>query len=88
MSDPGFYQITAFALGPGEYQILCAPFKSDDSISSSPRGLLKLSPNGLQTQILWGFIFPVQEAHAGEANMGLRTLTPVGKPLQYNYSPV
>ena len=38
--------------------------------------------------MLWGLIFSVQDPQAGKPDMGLRTLTPVGKPLPYNYSPV
>ena len=30
----------------------------------------------------------MQGPWTGEPEVGLRTLTPVGKPLQYNYSPV
>lgn len=50
--------------------------------------LLQLSPSGLQSQILWGLIFLVPDPWAGEPDVGLRTLTPVGEPLQCNYSPV
>ena len=75
-SGPGAYQNSAFALGPGAFEILCSPFKSEVSISSSRLGLLKLSPAGLQSQMLWGLIFPVQDPQAGEPDMGLRTLTP------------
>ena len=39
-SGPSSYQITAFALGPGVCVILCAPFKSEVSISPSPLELL------------------------------------------------
>lgn len=38
--------------------------------------------------MLWGLIFLVQDPWAGEPDVGLRTLTPVGEPLQYNYCPV
>ena len=51
-SDTGSFQITASALGPRECEILCAPFKSGVSISHSPLGLQKVSPAGLQSQIL------------------------------------
>ena len=47
-------------------------------------GLLQVNPGGLQSQMLWELIFPVPESWAGEPDMGLRTLTPVGEPLQYN----
>ena len=48
-SGPGFYQITAFILGPSVYEILYAPLKSEVSISPSFVRLLKLSPTGLQS---------------------------------------
>ena len=38
--------------------------------------------------MLWGRVFQVLEPQAGEPNVGLGTLTPVGESLQYNYSPV
>ena len=85
---PSSYQITSSVLRPSAGEALCAPFKSVISISPSPLGLLHLSPAALQNQVLWGPIFPVLDPWAGEPNVGLRTLTPVGKPLQYNYSPV
>ena len=47
-SDPGSFQIIAFALGPCES--LCAPFKSGVSLSHIPLTLLKVSPAGLQSQ--------------------------------------
>ena len=58
-SGPGFYQITAFTLGPRTCEILCAPFHGEVSISPSPVGLPKLCPAGLQSQILWGLVFLV-----------------------------
>ena len=71
-----------------ECKISCAPFKSEVSISSSPLkvspppALLKVSPAGLQSQMLWGLIFPVQDPWAGKCNTGLRPLTPLEEPLQ------
>ena len=86
-SGPGSYQITAFALGPRVHEILCAPFKSEVSYFPSPVGLLQLSPAGFQSQMLWGLILLVLDLQTGEPDVGLRTLTAVGEPLQYNYSP-
>ena len=68
-------------------EVLCVSFKSEVPISPSPVRFLQLSPVGLQSQMFWG-LFLMQEPHAGEPDMGLRTLTPVGEPLQYNYSPI
>ena len=83
-SDPGSYQITAFALGPSACWILCVPFKSEVSISPSPVELLQLNSAVLQSQMLWGLILLVPEPWPGELNVGLRTITSVGAPLQYN----
>ena len=79
------YEVAAFALGPSAHQILRAPCKSDVPVSPSPVEMLQLS---LQSQMLWELLFPKTDPQAGEPDMGLRTLTPVGEPLQYNYSPV
>ena len=64
------------------------PFKSEVSISPSPVGLLKLSPTGLQGQMPWGLVFLVPDPQAGEPDIALITVTLVGEPLQYNYSPI
>ena len=73
-SGPGFYQMIAFVLSPGVCDTLCMPCKKEISISLSPVGLLKLSPAGLPSQMLWQLIFPVQGCQAAEATMELRTL--------------
>ena len=38
--------------------------------------------------MLWGFLLLMPDHQAEGPNAGLRTLTLVGEPLQYNYSPV
>ena len=81
-TNPSSCQFTASSLGPAVYEILCALFKSEVSIFSSPLGFLKVSPADLQSQMLWGFIFPVLVPQAEEPNVGLRPLTPLGEPLQ------
>lgn len=75
-SGPGSYQITTSPLGLGTYEILCVPFMNEVSISPGSSRLPKLSPAGLQSQILWGFIFLVQDLQAGEPNVEFRTLIP------------
>ena len=87
-SDPVSYQITAFGLSLSACKILCVSFKSGVCISHNPLGLPKLSPAGVQSQVVWGLVFLVQDLRDGEPSVGLRTLTPVGEPLQCNYSPV
>lgn len=82
------YKTTAFCMGPSAHKILCVPLKSEVFISLSPVGLLQLSSIDLQRQMLWELIFPVPDPWAGDPNMGLRTLSPMGQPLQYTYYPV
>ena len=36
-------------------------------------------PAGLQSQMLWGLLLPMPDPQAVKADMGLRTLTPVGE---------
>ena len=36
----------------------------------------------------WGLVLPLPEPQAGEPEVGLRTLTPVGEPLRYISFPV
>ena len=74
-------KVAAFALVPGVCEILCAPYKSEISVFPNPMELLQPNPTGLQSQMLWGLLFPVSDPHTGGPDMGLRTLTPVGNPL-------
>ena len=59
-SDPGSFQITASALGPGAGETLCVPCKSGVSVFHSLLALPKVSPAGLQSQTFWGLIYLVQ----------------------------
>ena len=61
---------------------LCRPLLLLPSIFPS------ISPAGLQSQILWGLIFPGQGPWVGEPEVKLRPLTLVGEPLQCKHSPV
>ena len=70
--------MTASALGPRACEILCEPFKSGVSISHSSLGLPKVSPIGLQSQIVWGLDFLVQGLRAREPNVGFRPFSPWG----------
>ena len=81
-SDQRFFQITDSALGSRACEILCVPFRSGVSVSSSPLGLPKVSLTDLQIQMFWGLVFPGQYSQAGEPDMGFRPLTPWGEPLQ------
>ena len=54
-------------------RFLCVSFKSEVPLAPSPMGLPKLKPADLQSQILWGYAFPVQGPQAGEPDLGLRT---------------
>jgi len=50
--------------------------------------LLRISPSGPQCQMLQGLLLPMPNPQVWEPDMGLRTLTPVHKSLQYSYFPV
>ena len=67
-----------FPLGPGAHETLCAPSKSGVSVSPSPLELLRSSPAGLQSQMLWGFLLLMPDHWS--LTWGLRTLTPMGEP--------
>lgn len=67
--DPVSFQITAFALDPVAGGILYALFKIGVSVSHSLLALLKVSPDGLQSQTFWGPVFPVQAPHTRETNV-------------------
>ena len=85
-SDPGFFQITASALGPRACDILCTPFRSGVSISHRPLVLLKVSPACLRRIVFQELIFLVQD-HWG-SNVGPGTLAFWGKPLPCCYPPI
>lgn len=71
--------------GPGKHEIFCVLFKNEVSVSPSPVGLLQLSPTDHQSQVLWGHLFLMMDpCQSGKPDIGLRTLTPVGEPLQFN----
>ena len=53
-SGPGSYEISTFAFGFGVHEILCAPFKSEICFLQS----------SLQSQMLWGPLFPVLDLQA------------------------
>ena len=82
-SDPGSFQTTASALGPGVCEILWVPFKSGVAISHSSLTLWKVSPAGFQSQTFWGLIFLVQDPWAGDLSVGLRPLAPWEEALQF-----
>ena len=73
-SGPGSYEVTAFALGPGAHETLCAPSQSGVSVSPSPVELLHSSAAGLQSQMLWGLLLLMPNPQAEEPEEGLRTL--------------
>lgn len=54
----------------GCHQCLCLQSELV-SIYPSPLGLLKVSPNSLQNQMLWGLIFLVQDPGLGSPTWGL-----------------
>ena len=63
--DPGYYPVTAFALGPYAPEILCALCKSEVSVSPNPVELLQSSSTGFQSQMFWGLFLLMPDPHAG-----------------------
>ena len=60
---------------------LCASARVG-SVSLSPVELLYSSPAVLQNQMLWRLLLPIPDPQTGESDVELRTLTPLGDPLQ------
>ena len=82
-SGPGSYEVIDFSL-PSAHKTLYVPSKS--VVCLSPVKCLWSWPTGIQRQMFfWGFLLPVPDAQTGESDVELRTVTPVGEPLWYNY---
>ena len=75
-------------MGPDVHTTLCVPSKSGVSVSPSPVEVLQLNPASLQSLNLWEFLLPLPDPQVGKPDVGLRTFTPMGGLLWYNFSPV
>ena len=75
-------------LGCDAHTNLCVPSKSGVSVSPSPVDVLKSNPASLQSLILWEFLLPLLDPQVGKPYVVLRTFTPVGVLLWYNFSPI
>ena len=64
------------------------PLRAKSLFPPVPWGSLHLSSTGLQSQCSGGSFPWCRSPGLGSLAVGLRTLTPGGEPLQYNYSPV
>ena len=78
-SDPGFFQITASALGPGDFVWALYEWHL---YFPQPSDFPKVSPTGLQSQAFWGLIFLVQDPWSGKLHVGLRPIASSREPLQ------
>ena len=67
------------SLGPSAHKTLCVPSKSGVSVSSVAPALKPFWPSKLNAL---GLLLPVPGPQAEEPDVGLKTLTPVGKLLQ------
>lgn len=65
---PGTFQTLVSVLGLRVREILCGPLKNEVLVSCSPLAPPELSPDGFQSQTLWGLIFLVQIPRAGGAH--------------------
>ena len=75
-SDPGSFQITAFALDASMCEILCAPSKSGVTISHSPLHLPEVRPAYLISQMFWELLSWHRTPQAREPDVGPRPLAP------------
>ena len=78
----------SFPLGPDVHTTVCVPSKSGVSVSPSPLKVLQWNPTRLQSLNLWEFLLPLPDPQVGKPDVGLRTFTPVGGLLWYNFSSV
>ena len=79
--DPDSLGDIALPWDPVHFNVCVCLLRMGVSISPSPVELLCTSPTGLQCQILQGLFLPMPDLQAWGPDMGLRTLTPVGKSL-------
>ena len=87
-SIPGSCGVTSLCWVPVHTKsCVCSP-GVESLVSPSRVELLHSIPAGLESQELWGLLLLRPDPQAGEPDVGLRILTPVGEPLPYNYFPV
>ena len=84
MSSPGSHGGAPLYWVPVHMRPCLLPSKS--VVCLSPVKCLGSRSTGIQSQILcWGFLLPVPDAQTGDSDVELRTVTPMGEPLWYNY---
>ena len=72
-SDPSSFQNLASTLGPRACEFCVHNFGMNSLFPRTP-GPLKISPTGLQSQTVWGLVFPVQDAGLGVLTWGSDSL--------------
>ena len=77
---PSSYEITAFVFVPGACEFFICPLRVK-SLFPLSCGALAVRPASLQSQMLWGLLFPVPDPLAGGLDIGFRTLSSVEEPL-------
>lgn len=86
-SGPGSHEVTAFSVSWCAQELVCT--LQGWSFCFPPfYGAPAIKPCRPQSQVLWSLILQKPDPKAGDPDMGLRTLSPVGELLQYNYFPV
>ena len=79
-SVPGSYEIVVLPLFLVCMRFCVRPIRVKPLFSPIPCSSCNQALLGL-SQMLWDLLFPVSDPHTGGPDVGLRTLTPVGKPL-------
>ena len=68
-SGPDYYGVTAVVLEPSVYKILCACSRIGVSVSPSPMECLHSSPDGLQSQMVWGLCLMMPDPTSTMGNL-------------------
>ena len=82
---PGSHEVTTSFLGSWCVRYLVCALEEWSFCIPQSCEFLRSNSAGLQTQMLWSLLLLMPDAQAGEPDVGLRTLTPVGELLWYNY---
>ena len=87
-SGPHSYEVSAFSPGSRCTQDLVSALQEWSFCLLQSCGVPVIKAHWPSNQMLWGLFLPMQDHQAGEPDAGLRTLSPLGVPLRYNYFPI
>ena len=88
MSDPDFYGVPALPLDPVHMKPCVCPPRVESLFLPVLWSICAQALLAFNAKCSRGVLLPIPGPQAGEPDMGLRSLTPVGEPLQYSCFPV